>query len=516
MKKGFTLIELLAVILILGIIALIAIPTVNNILKESRRGAFSSTLTNIEKAIEEKCTTEQIKNQEITTEYVIENGVISPKLDIKGSLPDGVIYVSKTCEVSYTLSDNNFTGTKEIGGEIVIVDKGNTTTVYKEEILNGTDPVITGGLIPVTIANDGTVKKADLTTKWYSYAEKKWANSIILTDTGKVEEDGTILESSIESYFVWIPRYKYKLFDMGNYTDVITGEPTKNKINPIDIVFETKDITPSVGTSEGDYYTHPAFKDFDVNGLWVAKFETTGAVDNVQVKPNQRALGNLNVKDMFEIAYNYNRNNESHMMKNTEWGAVTYLTNSNYGSFSYININNNDDVLTGYSSVIDITNEEYTGATGIDASITLPYNTETGYRASTTGNITGIYDMSGGAFEYVASYLTGQLASSGFTSDPATLYGSKYFDLYASNTNALNYKNRILGDATGEFGPFYYIDSTFRNNWWGEASNVFTNNNPWVYRGGGYTSKTNSGQLFFAGYSGVAYSTIGFRMVLAK
>ena len=222
MKKGFTLIELLAVILILGIIALIVIPTVNNILKEARRGAFHSTLTNLEKAIEEKCTLEQIKNMPIATSYTISGGIITPSLDIKGDLPDGTITVNSNCEVSFTLSDKNFTGNKDFAGDITITDgSSNTVAVYKEAILNGTDPVLSNDLIPVTIANDGTVKKADLKTKWYSYAEKKWANAVILTDTGKVEEDGTILENSIDSYFVWIPRYKYKIFDMGNYTSVI-------------------------------------------------------------------------------------------------------------------------------------------------------------------------------------------------------------------------------------------------------------------------------------------------------
>ena len=47
MKKGFTLIELIAVILILGTIALIAVPVVSNIVKESRKSAFATSANNI-------------------------------------------------------------------------------------------------------------------------------------------------------------------------------------------------------------------------------------------------------------------------------------------------------------------------------------------------------------------------------------------------------------------------------------------------------------------------------------
>ena len=57
-------------------------------------------------------------------------------------------------------------------------------------------------MIPVIINDDGTVTKADLTTKWYSYKDKKWANAVILSPSGKVEDNGTILEESIGSKHV--------------------------------------------------------------------------------------------------------------------------------------------------------------------------------------------------------------------------------------------------------------------------------------------------------------------------
>ena len=406
--------------------------------------------------------------------------------------------------------------------------------VYEDPILNGADPVVKENLVPVTIADNGEVTYANTQKKWYSYENKEWANAVILVENPSQEyvKGDVIQESDIESYFVWIPRYKYQIFDEGNYTTYIESKPSTSIAKEIQIEFETNAVEASTGSTKGEWLTHPAFTNFDVNGLWIGKYETgykgatsketaqVNAMDSskVIVKPNVYSWRSINISNMFKTAYNYERNLDSHMMKNTEWGAVAYLSHSKYGINTEVRINNNSAYLTGYSAVEGTDQSSYPGTYGTDSTRTLPYNTETGYKASTTGNITGVYDMSGGAWEYVAGYMPSSSDDSGFTSTELTTY-SKYLEIYPNNSQKLSYNNRILGDATGEMGPFYnYLDTDNNkrnhNNWYNNYSAFIENKYPWFVRGGHYDDSYLSSQFIFWSITGDSFTSGTSRLVL--
>ncbi len=429
---------------------------------------------------------------------------------------------------------------------------------YSEAILNGTDPVLEDPLIPVTIDNDGTVKRADLSSEWYNYENKQWANAIILTDEStntNYQPGDTIPESAIESYFVWIPRYRYQIFDEGNYTGLTS---TENAHQTIQIVFESVDTPVSNGTTVGSWLTHPAFTAFNSNGMWVGKFEPSrsgGDSDNIrngdaiQIKPNVSSWRNIQVANAFYTSYDYKRELDSHMMKNTEWGAVAYLQHSAYGSQTSVRINNNSDYITGYAA----NNEPTCGYTGTNEECNRYCNDGTcntaypnSILASTTGNITGIYDMSGGAWEYVMGVMVDEegnpmsgrnsLYNSGFngtlgcptcdgdSSGLTLLTGGydfpdkKYYDTYGYTTVDGQFQRRILGDATGEMGPFAnatYLTLTSQiSSWYAVQAYFVYSSEPWFLRGGNHTDGLYASMFAFENHYGRVTSSIDFRVVL--
>ena len=376
----------------------------------------------------------------------------------------------------------------------------------------------------------------------------------------------TIPEEKIESYFVWIPKYRYQLWDLGNYDSLTAID--ESKVHEIPIIFgnyttlderERECTTPMLSWASGncqvgDYMTHPAFLSIPSTGFWVGKFETgydgatalTEAEQNVNdsskvvIKPNTYSWRGIQVANAFYSSYNYQRNLDSHMMKNTEWGAVAFLQHSAYGSTTSVRINNNSDYVTGYQA----NNEPSCGITGNNEECNIYCNDSscnTAYPnsvlSSTTGNITGIFDMSGNAWEYVVGVMedeNGSLMSgrnesenSGFNgslysgetkSDGYDFPNKKYYDVYSYSLSNTEYQRGILGDATGETGPFanrIYLDVTRQiGSWYTNYSRFVWSSNPWFLRGGDYPIGTYAGVFAFHQEQGRVGSNISFRVVL--
>ena len=470
---------------------------------------------------------------------------------IIGFLLGLIVSVSSVYAIDAYIESNKVTYTNhnKTNVEEAIDELYERSGIHKEKwidpVLNGADPVLKEPLIPVEIKSNGDVYYANLNSEWYNYSEKRWANAVILIDnpSNKNYKVGDhILESDIESYFVWIPRYQYKIWNEGKYSSVMfnvtsTKETAQaenalwriSRTRIIDVKFGTSNDIPKMNESEASlnkYYTHPAFTlgNKDLNGIWVGKFETGGtSANNLIVKPNVVSWRNQTAKEFFDAGKNFANSLDSHMMKNTEWGATVYLSHSEYGIGNEVNINNASDYYTGYSAVpgTDQSSVPSDSAVHTDGTKTQPWNTTVGYLAATTGNISGVYDMSGGAYDYVAGCKEGSPGNSGF--DVGTLkqeMDKGYIDRYSVNSVMTEYNYRILGDATGEMGPFFeYFEnngaSYYHGSWYGDHSVFVDSAAPWLLRGGGCLEGVIAGQFYFHRELGGASDLYCFRLVLA-
>ena len=338
-----------------------------------------------------------------------------------------------------------------------------TSEVPSEEGFNSSknvnSPKVTTGMIPIKHNGTDWVVCSKEDPEWYSYDNtKKWAN-IMLSDgkykEGKVPEGQIVKEEELGSMYVWIPRYAYRIAGEKNIEiNFLKGNTNQDKDGKEYTTNESVDTKTTA-------IVHPAFSlgGGQLSGIWVAKFEASGtnkdgnAVGNgnsssnsqqyapdettiAKSLPNKISWRYISVgesqKRSMDIAgsqkekYGLNYAN-SHLMKNSEWGAVAYLCYSQYGNVPKINgagslVPNSHwyDMYTGQGP--KGTNDEGWYNRTDD---THNYNTSNGVLASTTGNVTGIYDMSGGNWERVAGYLdngNGNLNNYGKSADGSVKY----------------------------------------------------------------------------------------------
>ena len=366
-------------------------------------------------------------------------------------------------------------------------------------------------------------------TKVIEYTDVSTVNGV--RTTYQTAEVGTeILDQDILAFYVWIPRYKYKVW---NINKVMKTDSYNARTTGIDIRFEegietTGDITctynfnvdsanggidlstttaETCNGSNGQYYTHPAFTfgDTELRGFWIGKFELssetpyatngggTSTTLTARILPNVNSwrsneLSNFStVIQSMQISNNIyglstNKDStDSHMLTNMEWGAVAYLSNSNYGrcadgTCTKITTNNCSSYITGIGENTINSGESSTTCT-TDAN---KYNGAKGVLASTTGNIYGVYDMSGGAKEFVmgnmssaADTYTFYPRNSGFASSWYTS-NQKYVNTYANGSTRQDqtaYNRAKLGDATAEV--FSNSELLFTSSYY-----------PWFERGG--------------------------------
>ena len=310
------------------------------------------------------------------------------------------------------------------------------------------------------------------------------------------------------------------------------------------------------------WYTHPAFTfgGVEKTGFWMGKFEPSGTLAAPTIIPDVETLDSVSVSEGFtasRVFQNYLSNSmNSHMTTNLEWGAVAYLTHSVHGLCDGVKctgINHNNSAhYTGRSGGANgariPTLGEFYGVTSeistniwngngyynyrgylLDKNGTVTTTKDITKVASTTGNITGIYDMSGGHVDLVMANMVDSsgaftVSRAGSSWNGSSTLDSKYYNAYSYGTNEngqLAYNRARLGDntaeilgssssTTGGWKPGISITGSYSRFLWRQGDDY----NSWLGRGGTYEA-TSTGTFYFRYSQGNGNATWTFRAVIS-
>ena len=439
-----------------------------------------------------------------------------------------------------------------------------------------------------------TVKTTDTDAAWYDYDAKKWANA--------QTQDG--------SMWVWIPRFAYKVNSSTKTFDVVFLKDTTNTYldngTEKDAEKEGYIVHPAFKNESSTGYENGGW-DKELTGIWVSKFEAGYATSNGNSAPKKASSVNYSQTSVWASGYetggqdgslparnwidgvygntktsikyptfqglaysmNYTNHNDafnisraltesgniyglsstatdSHLMKNSEWGAVAYLAQSKYGlngTNIYINNANLRNSQTSAYAITGCAGETEDAAelgVKIDNSTKKPVSTDntkkiytwtqkSGTKASTTGTIYGVYDMSGGTWERTAGLVNNEnenLATYGQSLLNALNNGksSKYVTVYPHNASVdknganidtastANWKanTKIYGDGIRETSTA----GTGKTSWYTDYSYFPAVNSPFSGRGGTFWDADGAGLFYFYRDVGVSNCRGGFRSVL--
>lgn len=222
-NKGFTLIELLAVIVIIGIIAIITIPKINDQVEESKKNTARSSATNLKKTINEYVLHENMNknNLELNGEYNIdENGKLYNEdgiynISYEGKKPkNGVLNYVNNDLTTACITIDKYKITFE-NGEITNTEKGTCTytpiskelfgTIEEDGAKYITDPMIIY-LNPDDLDEQCTAQNSSSTVgthtgcmKWYLYSTKGEYGNLLLDHNITSEAIDWITQTDYES-----------------------------------------------------------------------------------------------------------------------------------------------------------------------------------------------------------------------------------------------------------------------------------------------------------------------------